>query len=221
MKQMLAFDLELIRQKKSYCGLLAGINLLYYVIGVVLFSSYPFPGVVMTIVLTATNTYVLMSMVSCHTSSHNISVSNYSSVMYFPVKRNYYYLSKAIITGGILCYQCVLTVAIFLLANRIHQSTMSVQNVLPYLLAVLMTVSFCSSIIAITSFSGRAFQIGTILAFTVVGMIAGGFSALYGDSVGGLPHISMKATILILVSSIVIWLLMGFIAQRIAKKVTV
>lgn len=221
MKQMLAFDWELIRQKKSYCGLLAGINFIYILIGIALFHKFVYPGVVATIILTAANTYVLMSMVSCHISSHNMNVSNYSSVVYFPVKRRDFYASKAIITGCILCYQYILTVIVFSLANGIHQRTMTVQTVLPYLLGITMTVSFCSSIIAITSFSGRAFQIGSVLACTIVGMISGGFAALYADSAGDLPYISMKVTILILTISILFWLLMVLLAQKIAKKVTV
>ena len=221
MKQMLAFDWNLIRQKKSNCILLAGFNFIYFLIGLTFFHRFVFPGVALTIILAAMNTYVLLAMVSCHTSAHNISISNYSSLMYFPVKKSYFYGSKAIITGCILCYQCILTMVVIWLNNRIHQRVMSVQLILPHILGIFMIISLFSSIIAITCIVGRAFQIGTVFLCTFAGMIIGGFAGIYEDSAGELPYISMKAAILIPVISVVIWLIMNLLAQRIAKKVTV
>lgn len=221
MKQMLAFDLELILKNKSYCMYLAILQLIYVLVGISLFHKFVFPGVVATVILAAVNTYVLMATISCHTSSNHISLSNYASCVYFPVRRRHFYFSKAIITGCILCFQSVLTIAVLCLANGIHHKPMSVQFVLPYLLGIFMVVSFCSSITIITCFSGRAFQIGTAFYFTFVGAIAGGFSSVFGFSQGELPYISTQYAILTIVICIVVWLSASIIAQVIAKRVTV
>ena len=220
MKQMLAFDWELIRQK-NYCVFLTILQLIYVLVGISLFHKFVFFGFIVTVILAAVNTYVLMAMVSTHISSNHLSLSNYASCVYFPVKRRHFYYSKAIITGCILCFQCVLTIAVLCLANGIHHRPMSVQFALPYVLGIFMVVSFCSSITTITCFSGRAFQIGTMLCFTFVGMIAGGFSSAYGLSRGELPHISTVGTITTLAICVVAWLIANIIAQMIAKRVSV
>lgn len=218
MREQLSFDLDLLSSKKHFMYVLLAMNLIFLFAGSWFLSSYNFMSITLTVMFTMFNTYVIMGILNCHTTESNLTGANYALCMYFPTKRSYFYGSKSIITAIILCYQVVVTTLVMFLSCLIHGIQFQINDLIVHYVLISFVVSISCSLILLTCFSGMAFQIGTILGFTVIGMVMGGFGAAYSE--GGV-NLSIPVALIIILILFVVWIIANIGAMWITKKVTV
>lgn len=218
MKQMLYFDWQLLIHKRSHVFFLGGICLAYLVLGLVTFGRFPIPAVVSSVIFASVTIYCVMGILCCHSLSNNITSSNYSLCIYFPTKRNSFFMSKNIFTLLVLCSECLITVGITYLSGMIYQVSVSRSTVILQMVGIGSSVAIISGVALLTCTSGRGFQIGTVFVCTVVGMVVGGLSGAMMHQDG---EFHSKGFLILLLCNFGFWLISNVIAQWIARKVTV
>lgn len=217
MIQQLMFDLQLLWTKKNYRFFLLTLNLIYFVVGIQLFHYRPYACLLFTIMVAAVNTYIILGIANSHYTRNHQTVSNYRLCIYYPIKRGHYYASKGILTGIVLCVQCVWSTVIIFCACMIHKESFEWEKVFPYILAIYMMVAIISSVIIMTCFTAKSFQIGSVLTFTLIGMACGFFMGYYEEY--GTNQIPSKMLVVALIL-LGVWILSNFFAEFISKHIS-
>lgn len=217
MRQQFLFDLQLLWMKKNRRLFLLFLNLCYMLLGVNICFFNSYRCILLTIIVATFNTFIILGIANCNGTKNHQTKSNYSLCIYYPIKRWHFYVSKSLLTILVLFIQLILTTIMIFIACQIHQVDFEWNIIYPYLSAIFIIVSIGSSIIVVTCFSAGAFQLGSILTFTFIGMVCGFFMGYFEDN-----DTYMKPMILWVVMLICcgIWLLSHLLAYFISKHIS-
>lgn len=219
MKQQLLFDLQLLWTKKKYRFFLVILNLTYLILGMILCFYNSLVCILMTILVTSINTFVVLGIANCHNTKNHQTTSNFALCIYYPIKRWHFYISKNLLTILVLCMQMIWSTIMVFGACLIHPIDFRWNEVLPYLYVIYLIVAIGSSIIIVTCFSATSFHLGSVLTFTFIGMVCGFFVGMFEDSSIPSLHSSFFGIVALIVLGI--WSLSNLLAYFISKHISV
>lgn len=202
MKQMLSFNWELLKRKKSWWLLLALANAMYVMLILFVHRSDQWSAQILSMIMASVNTYFVLGVVNNHRTKDHKFQSSYSVCVYFPVKRRNIYLCESIIALLIVLLHSMITLLGLLLNTMFFHTVFTGNAVMPYLLFGYCGVCATASLIIITSISSGAFMLGLILEFTLLCGVAGGMVGIYGEKFEGIP---MYHTFILLAGGIALW----------------
>lgn len=218
MKKQLLFYMDLLFSEKKRMVSLVGVTLLYIAIGCIWFHRNQILVLLSSVFYATIITYTDTTILSCHVNKNHINVSNYSILRYYPAKKRHLSLGKTIIVIGGLFLVEVITILTFCLSSAIFHKSITISEIVPYLLFEFCAVALASSVSALTSFMGSFFYMGRIIYSTILGGFVGGFTSMGRDDIFRISNHTIL-TIFLIFSGI--WLCCEMITLYIASRFSV